>query len=82
MPEQSEREHEGDTDPEDLTADFLCNLIQQTTRRGVGEFIMDMVRKENLTLEDLEPVMNRLPSFPKSDWEKVAPSFWPGFLKG
>jgi hypothetical protein len=54
MPEESKRKHEENLELEDLTAGFLCNLIRRTTGQSVGEFITDMVQKENLTLEDLD----------------------------
>jgi hypothetical protein len=74
MPEQSKRKHEEGLDPEEFTAG-LCNLIRQTTSQGFGEFILDMVQNENLALEDLEPLTEKLPSFLESEWWKVALSF-------
>lgn len=74
MPEQLKREHE-DSEPEELTAGFVCYLIQRMTGQSVGEFISDMVKKEVLTPEEVEELTDRLPSLPKSEWEKVALEF-------
>jgi hypothetical protein len=76
MPESSKRKHEEDlVYPEGFTARFFCNLIRQATGQGVGEFISDMARNGNLTPEELEVLLENIPSFPKSEWEKVALSF-------
>jgi len=71
MPEQSKRKQE-DLDSEGFKTSSICNLIRQTTGQGVGEFITDMVQKENLTLEDVEALTENIPSLPKSEWQKVA----------
>jgi hypothetical protein len=34
-----------------------------------------MVQKKKLTLEELEPVLDKLPSSPKTEWEKAAQAF-------
>jgi len=75
MAEQSEREHEEDLDQEEFSARFGANLIRKLTGQGVGEFILDMVQKKKLTLEELEPVLDKLPSSPETEWERVALSF-------
>ena len=72
MPEQSKGKHEESLDPEEFSASFLCKLIRQSTGQGVAEFIMDMARDGNLTDEDLKTLLDELPSFPKTEWEKVA----------
>ena len=77
MSTSAKRKHEQDPDPypEGFTASFLCSLIRNVGGQSVGEFILDMARNENLTLEDLKSLTEKLPSFAKADWEKVAPSF-------
>jgi hypothetical protein len=77
MPESSKRKHEEDLYRKEFIASFFCNLIRQATGQDrIGEFILDMARNENLTLEDLETLTEKHPaSLPKSEWEKVAPSF-------
>jgi hypothetical protein len=74
MPERSKRKRE-DLDADEFTASFFCNLIRQTTGQGVAEFIMDMAQDGKLTDEDLKVLLDKLPSFPESEWEKVARTF-------
>lgn len=56
-------------DPEELTAIFLCNLIQKAATRSV---VLDIVRNEHLTLQDLIALTEKLPVFDSARWEEVA----------
>jgi hypothetical protein len=76
-PGQPKRKRDNsDLVPDEFTGVYLCNAIRQTGggREDVGEVILDMMRHENLTLEDLKVLSQKLPSFARAEWKKVAPS--------